>query len=136
MAAQVLYFSRAFEVATCCTCGTEWAMLQDVRNLRREDGKGFYCPNGHAQFFTETEVIRLKKELERKESELTRTRNLRDSYRDQKDRAERQASAARGQVTKIKNRVHNGVCPCCNRTFQNLARHMKTKHPDFKKEQP
>ena len=25
----------------------------------------------------------------------------------------------------------NGVCPCCTRTFPNLAAHMKTKHPDF-----
>jgi hypothetical protein len=21
-------------------------------------------------------------------------------------------------------------CPCCNRTFQQLARHMKAKHPE------
>jgi hypothetical protein len=27
--------------------------------------------------------------------------------------------------------VANGVCPCCNRTFQNLARHMAGKHPDY-----
>jgi hypothetical protein len=24
-----------------------------------------------------------------------------------------------------------GVCPCCNRTFQQLARHMKAKHPGY-----
>jgi hypothetical protein len=23
------------------------------------------------------------------------------------------------------------VCPCCNRSFQNLRRHMATKHPEF-----
>lgn len=34
--------------------------------------------------------------------------------------------------TRIKNRVKNGVCPCCNRTFENLARHMQAKHSDFK----
>lgn len=22
-------------------------------------------------------------------------------------------------------------CPCCNRTFQNLQRHMTSKHPDY-----
>jgi hypothetical protein len=23
------------------------------------------------------------------------------------------------------------VCPCCNRTFQALARHMNSKHPTY-----
>jgi hypothetical protein len=34
-------------------------------------------------------------------------------------------------VTKIKNRVGHGVCPCCTRSFQNLARHMASEHPTF-----
>lgn len=25
-------------------------------------------------------------------------------------------------------------CPCCTRTFQNLAKHMASEHPDFGKE--
>lgn len=28
-------------------------------------------------------------------------------------------------------RAQGGACPCCNRTFADMARHMKTKHPDF-----
>lgn len=39
--------------------------------------------------------------------------------------------AARGQVTRLKNRAAAGVCPCCNRTFHQLVRHMAAKHPDF-----
>lgn len=34
----------------------------------------------------------------------------------------------------MKNRVANGVCPCCNRHFENLERHMKGQHPDFQPE--
>jgi hypothetical protein len=30
-----------------------------------------------------------------------------------------------------KERVSAGVCPCCTRTFQNLAQHMANQHPDF-----
>ena len=37
----------------------------------------------------------------------------------------------KGQVTRIKKRVANGVCPCCNRTFKDLAAHMSTQHPDY-----
>lgn len=39
----------------------------------------------------------------------------------------------RGVVTKTKNRIGKGVCPCCNRTFVELARHIATKHPDYAK---
>jgi DNA repair exonuclease SbcCD ATPase subunit len=46
---------------------------------------------------------------------------------------EKSLIAQKGVTTRIKNRASNGVCPCCNRTFQNLARHMHTKHPDFAK---
>ena len=37
----------------------------------------------------------------------------------------------RMKAEKQLKRVHNGVCPCCNRSFQNLQKHMKTKHPEI-----
>ena len=33
---------------------------------------------------------------------------------------------------RIEKRIHAGVCPCCNRSFPNLQRHMAAKHPDGK----
>lgn len=54
-----------------------------------------------------------------------------DRMRDEKEAAERRVSAAKGQVTKLKNRTAAGVCPCCTRSFENLKRHMATKHPAF-----
>lgn len=41
--------------------------------------------------------------------------------------------AQKGQNTRLKNRIAAGVCPCCNRSFQNVARHMAGQHPDFQK---
>lgn len=32
---------------------------------------------------------------------------------------------------RLRKRASAGVCPCCNRTFSQLARHMQTKHPTF-----
>jgi hypothetical protein len=32
---------------------------------------------------------------------------------------------------KLKSRARHGVCPCCNRQFVNMAKHMQSKHPDF-----
>lgn len=34
----------------------------------------------------------------------------------------------------LRNRAAAGVCPCCNRTFEQLGRHMTTKHPEYVKE--
>jgi Fe-S oxidoreductase len=55
----------------------------------------------------------------------------------QRDQAQADARAQKAAKTRIKNdrdriktRVANGVCPHCNRTFQNLARHMASQHPD------
>lgn len=70
----------------------------------------------------------LKQQLARKDDEIAAQRRLRDH-------AERQASARKGQVTRLKNRAAAGVCPCCTRSFENLRRHMTTKHPTFKAEE-
>lgn len=42
-----------------------------------------------------------------------------------------QRLAAERELKKIQTRVKGGVCPCCNRSFVQLTRHMKTKHPDY-----
>lgn len=55
----------------------------------------------------------------------------RDSWRKSSETNARRLSAQRGVTTRIKNRVKHGVCPCCQRTFRQLAAHMKSKHPDF-----
>jgi 4-hydroxy-3-methylbut-2-en-1-yl diphosphate synthase IspG/GcpE len=31
----------------------------------------------------------------------------------------------------LAKRAKAGVCPCCNRTFSNMAEHMKKQHADF-----
>lgn len=66
----------------------------------------------------------LEQKLKRREDELARTR----ADRDQVKASNR---ALKGVVTRTKKRVGNGVCPCCNRTFQQLARHMEAKHPEY-----
>ena len=40
-----------------------------------------------------------------------------------------QATELIAALTRVKNRVSRGVCPNCNRTFKDLARHMASKHP-------
>jgi hypothetical protein len=120
-----------------CKCDI-WLPDELCHAARRSDRVEFFCSYGHAQIFCqgETEEQKLRRERDRlaqriaeKDDEINRQRALREG-------TERQLSATRGVVTRIKNRVGHGVCACCNRTFGNLARHMATKHPSFSAEAP
>lgn len=136
----VFQLSEAFASAgPCPNCGVTIVMPEHMYNTRRNDHKVFYCPNGHTAAFSgksalEKELEEAKRHLENQRARLEWAEADAKRAKEARDQAQRQASAARGQVTKIKNRVGNGVCPCCNRTFTNLQRHMETKHSGFKSE--
>lgn len=109
----------------CGECGILFCVPDGWHRERKERGTGWTCPNGHGRVYRETDVQRLKRELAAKEEQLR-------FEQERVARAERQLTSARGQLTRVKNRVRNGVCPCCNRTFQNLMRHMASQHPGWK----
>ena len=110
------------ETETCCECGVPFAMPDYMRSRRLLDGKYFYCPNGHSQHYTKSEVQRLQEKL----AEQTRAAT---SMAERAMAAENAEQKAQREINRMKKRAAAGVCPCCNRTFQQLARHMKTKHP-------
>lgn len=109
-----------------CTCGVLFAVPEHMLDTRRADGKTFYCPNGHPLHYG-SENARLKRELEAARDRTARERAMRDQ-------AEASLRATKGVVTKQRKkllRVAAGVCPCCNRTFKDLARHMAGQHPGY-----
>jgi hypothetical protein len=111
---------------TCCNCGVVFGMPSDLAEVLQNDpNKYFYCPNGHSQHYMKSREQRLREEAERKlrdkENELIQAANRRLEM-------ERDLKKANNKL----KRVSKGVCPCCNRTFQNLAEHMKTQHSDLK----
>ena len=115
-----------FETEQCCNCGMSFAMTADFKRRRIDDRALFYCPSGHAQHYTgKTEAQKLKQELERKQQML-------DAAQARAATAERDREQVAKAHKKMRARVMNGVCQCCNRTFQNLLMHMKSKHPDFR----
>lgn len=103
-----------------CTCGVVFGMPAGLQRRRLRDGKTFYCPNGHPLVFTDTDADRLK------ESRARET-----ALRDQLDASVREAEQARQALLRDRQRFANGVCPCCNRSFENVRRHMATQHPDY-----
>lgn len=122
-------------VGLCCTCKCEmWIPDALYEAADRGRGKiGFHCAYGHSNVFAvgESEETKLRRERDRlaqriaeRDDEIARQRQLREE-------TERRLSATKGVVTQIKNRVGHGVCPCCNRTFGDLARHMAHQHPTY-----
>lgn len=118
-----------FEVIECARCATPFMVSAALRDYLRRSRDTFYCPNGHAQSYSKSTETILKeqhaKELQEKDNQLARERRLLQETAQAKNDLER----------KLK-RVHKGVCPCCNRSFENLANHMKKKHPELVKAVP
>lgn len=122
----------------CYTCKMEFGMPDSFYKtmLQLREKGAFHCPAGHVQHFCtgESELDKMRRRAEKAEQDRAYWQDRTREVGEAKATVERQASAARGQVTKIKNRIGNGVCPCCNRTFSNLMRHMAAQHKDYKKE--
>jgi hypothetical protein len=103
---------------------------------RKEDKLDFFCPNGHNQHFvSETEADRLRKEVEEQKKIVANAQKRRE-WAEQELANERKArEKAERRIKRDAKRVGNGLCPCCNRSFENLQRHMHNKHPDYKEGQ-
>lgn len=128
----VLNFSLAMQKIECCNCHMTFAMSEAFYRARRDDKEWFYCPAGHQQHFTgKSEEEKLRALLAEKERSLEWERSrTRYAQAEAIDRFH-QLRTMKGVVTKAKKklaRVDNGVCPECNRTFVNVARHMQTQH--------
>ena len=118
-------------VEHCCTCGVVFAIPDGLRNhLVKNPGRPFYCPSGHKQWYTgPTEADRQRERAERAERWLNDQRAATRAARDQADAAERSARAYKGHLTRLRNKIAAGVCPCCRRNFTNVRDHMRTEHP-------
>jgi nucleosome binding factor SPN SPT16 subunit len=115
-----------FTEEVCINCGIAFFFPEDFKRERLKDHRSFFCPNGHQQYFSgETEAEKLRKEL-------SAAKQREETIRQQRDIANAELAKEQAKVRLVKKRAAAGVCPCCKRTVSAMARHMKTKHPDFK----
>ena len=121
----IIVGSERLETISCYSCAILFAMPEQMCKRRLEDKHNFYCPNGHAQHFLN------KSKEEQLRAELEIERNRADYNHKEYQRVARSLTAQRCVTTRIKNRIAAGVCPCCKRSFENLARHMKGQHPKY-----
>ena len=120
--------TEVIQEATECWCGISFtvprSLIAEARRQANDQSRSsspmsVFCPLGHQFVFGVTdEVKRLRDELARTQGRL--------------DQAQARAAGAEMQALKAArklNRVAKGICPECKRSFTNLARHMKCKHP-------
>lgn len=124
-----LEVNQVFTIMTCSQCGMQFAVAEQWRKERIEDHRTWYCPNGHQRHYpgesSSEKAQRLQREGELKaQAQINEERHLRLV-------AERELDKAVKAKRKIEKRIAKGVCPCCNRTFEDLARHMGSKHKDY-----
>lgn len=134
MTLDTLNLTGTYTLETCCLsgCGVQWAMPADlVRRLRRTH-KLFYCPHGHGQHYSgQSDLEAARNRAAKAAARAERMEAERDEAMGERDHHWRSSRSYRGQVTKLKKRAAHGVCPCCKRTFKDLARHMTSKHPKY-----
>ena len=68
---EITVLDVVLETAICPICGTSYAMSKVVSDKCRENGQGFYCPNGHGLHFTQSENEKLMKALTAQVAQLT-----------------------------------------------------------------
>lgn len=132
-----LTYSGELQIETCW-CGMKHAVPVELARLqkrRRDDGlkqDGFYCPIGHKWIYDgESQTAVLERQLQRERANHDQTLAELSDARQERDHNENRRRAEKAAKTKLKKRIAAGVCPCCNRTFQNLARHIAGQHPEF-----
>lgn len=122
--------TRTIEVVICGACGVLFGLEASYHASRRRDGKGFHCPNG-CLIGWKGRWEQLEQKLEAAQREIQQTRESRDRQARARVAAEHSLRTTRGHLTRQKQRIAAGCCPCCNRTFQNLRRHIASQHPEY-----
>lgn len=121
-----------FDEITCYKCAIVFGVPLGHRERLMESTASFFCPNGHSQAYKESTTDKLRRERDRLKQQLSQKDD--EILRAQIDRkeAERVAKAAKAKIARLAKRAAAGLCPCCNRHFTDLQRHMASKHKEPK----
>ena len=112
---------------SCCDCGIVFGVPDLWLQQKRLDKARFWCPNGHVLSYKDSSLDAMRRERDRAVQQQAR-------LEEEKREAEARAEKAERATARLKKRAAAGTCPCCTRSFTNMARHMKDKHPDWRAE--
>jgi hypothetical protein len=118
----------------CNGCGIVYGVPEEWATAKRKAGGSVCCPNGCRASYTQSEASRQRQRAERAERQAENAENAARIQRVRAEAEQRRASAYKGQATKIRNRIAQGVCPVpgCRRSgFSQVMRHIEAKHPSW-----
>lgn len=127
-------------VKECPTCHITYAIPEQLDEAAQKYNRAewpnntlsFYCPNGHSLSYpgrNEEQLLRRRLDAA-KDHNATLTARL-DQTEASRRANKAAATRARNERDRILQRIKGGVCPCCNRSFKNVRRHMASQHPDY-----
>ncbi len=87
---------------TCCVCDMQFSIPDNVYKARLDDGKSFYCPNGHAQYYTKAIIPGLQKRIRDLTASLNAKESNRFHWKTKAEQLARRLSATKGVVTKLR----------------------------------
>lgn len=125
-------------VGACYRCKVEvWLPASLYDACKRSSKHSFFCSYGHEQIFAEgeTEAQILRRDRDRLAQKIAQKDDEIRLANDRVKAAEYQVRSYKGVATRTLKRAKAGTCPCCHRTFRQMALHMANKHPDFKAEE-
>ena len=126
MTETILIRNQRHIVDECITCGVFYT-CPEVVFIQQRDGGGYHtCPNGHRQGWDKAgsenaQLLRRAQRAEQEEARLAEEVRL----------AEQREARAKAETKRVAKRANAGICQCCNRSFANVERHMRLKHPNI-----
>ena len=96
----------------CCTCGTVFTIPDDLQRTREENGKYFWCPNGHQQRYSPSKNKILRDEIKELNEIIT---SLRSNVQWEESRADenheahlyeiRRRTGCQGMIKRLQNEI-------------------------------
>lgn len=126
-------------IGPCIQCKCELWLPTELYNaaMRGRRTITFYCGYGHGQVFSEgeSEETKLRRERDMLKQQMAEREDRIRHLIDAANTTDRMFRKLKGEKTRLVKRGAAGTCPCCHRTFRQMALHMRNKHPDFKVEE-
>ena len=115
-------YEQSITFIECYTCGLPVAITRSQERQYDEHGLYVSCALGHQTGRRKSDLQQAKEDLREAQSQVRRVETERDGANGMLD-------AEIKKRRKLEKRIHNGVCPHCQRSFANLQRHMEGQHP-------
>lgn len=124
-------YTETLHVLACARCSMPFGITSDFEQRHRDNHDTFYCPNGHPNYYSgKSESEKLKQDILQQQERMEYLQKANNSLHAKITEKNHEIRAHKGAKTRLVNRIKAGVCPCCNRSFENLRRHMANKHPE------